>query len=127
MLVGLYIFIDDDFDSPVFAEPSLDEIDEDLWEFVRERTNDAVEGDADAQGVVSAGDRMMLGWRHLVKWGVSFVCVVSSDVKTSQINGYLRALAKEYLDEVDDVRRPDRTGIKDVLVDVIPPWEDEED
>ncbi len=127
MLVGLYIFIDDDFDDPVFADPSADELEEDLWEFLCERTNDAVEGEGDAQGFAPYGDRMIVGWRHLVKLGVSFVCVVKNEVKGSKVNSYLRSLAREYLDEVDDVRRPDRTGIQDVLVDVIPPWEEEED
>ena len=126
MLVGLYIFVDDDFGHPVYADPSPDDTDEELWEVLCERANDAVEGDADAQGIVSAGERL-IGWRHLVKNGVSFVCVVTNDIKSSQVNKYLRALAREYLDEVDDVRRPDRAGIKDVVVDVIPPWEEEED
>jgi len=126
MLVGLYIFVDDDFGDPIFADPSADDLDEELWAALCERTNEALEGDVDPQGIDDDGERF-IGWRHLVKFGVSFVCVTENTVKSSQVNKFLRALAREYLDEVDDVRRPDRAGIKDVIVDVIPPWEEEED
>ena len=38
---------------------------------------------------------------------------------------YLQQLAKRYMDEVDDWRSPDKAGVADVVVDVIPPWEEE--
>ncbi len=126
MLVGLYIFVDDDFDDPLYAEPKGRELEDEVWEGMCEAANDAIEGDSDAQGTVEVGE-VIVGWRHLVKPGLSFVCAVTEDVKPSLVNKFLRALARQYLDEVDDLRHPDRAGIKDVIVDVIPPWEEEED
>jgi len=126
MLVGLYIFVDDDFHTPLYAEPGSEELEDDVWEGLCEAANDALEGDSDAQGTTEVGD-CIVGWRHLVKPSLSFVCAVTTDIKPSLVNKYLRALARQYLDEVDDLRRPDKVGINDVIVDVIPPWEDEED
>lgn len=126
MLVGLYIFLDDDFNNPLYADPDGGELDEELWEALCEATIEAIEGESDAQGTLTHGE-WTYGWRHLAKPGLSFVAVVDGNVKGPMVIKYLRALVKQFLDEVDDFRRVDKDGITDVIVDVIPPWEEEED
>lgn len=125
MLSGLYIFVDDDFDAPVYADPDADDLDETLWTAVCEAVNDALEGDHEADGHRKVGDQHVV-WRVFLKMGLSFVAV-TRDLKTSTVARYLKSVSRAYLDEVDDARRPEREGVADVVVDVIPPWEDDED
>lgn len=122
MLEGLFIFCEDDFASPIHAEPDVADVDPDLWVAVCERVNDALEGDRRPAGRDAVGE-LVVGWRVRLRVGVSFVAVVTDAVSKADLNTFLRDVARAYLDEVDDPCRPG-PGVEDVLVDVIPPWED---
>lgn len=126
MLTGLYIFVDDEFDDAIYRDPHPEDLEEGLWEAVCETTLEVIEGDADLDGSRPLGEHL-IGWRHLGRFGLTFVAVVTDDVKPQSLSRYLRDLSRRYLDEVDDARDPEREGVEDVVVDVIPAWEDEED
>lgn len=124
MLLGLYIFRDDEFDDPLYAEPASGDLDDGLWEAICEAANDAQEGTTDPEGHVAVGEAWV-GWRWNEATGLTFVAAVTDDVKASQVAGYLSKLARRYLDETDDPRAPDRMGVVDVVVDVLPPWDED--
>ncbi len=126
MLQAVLIFVDDDFQSPIYASPERGDLDPDLWHEVCEAVNDALEGEVAPAGS-RLGDGHRLGWRVLLKSGVSFVAVVHEDIKRKSLEGYLKALSVRYLAEVDNLRRPERDGVEDVVVDVIPDWEDDDE
>ena len=121
MLMGVYIFVDDDFDAPVYAEPDPDEIDEGIWTQACERVNEALENEGPANGVATYGD-VKVAWRTQLKTGLSFVAL-GSELKGRDLESYLKQISQRYFDEVDNVREPDRIGVEDVVVDVIPPWD----
>jgi hypothetical protein len=122
MLHGLYIFLDDDFDIPVYAHPDPDELDEDAWEAGCVAVFDALEGDGHSAGVTTVGTNRV-GWKSLPRAGVSFMAIASMKTRATGVAHYLRHLASTYMDEVDDPRNPGRHGVEDVVIDVIPPWE----
>lgn len=124
MVVGLYIFVDDEFDDPVYADPKdKDELDSALWEAACQAVTDALDEESPSDGINAVAEHWV-GWRSIVKQGISFVAVVSDDVRQQDVERYLSQLARRYMDEVDDPRNPERDGVEDVVVDVIPPWED---
>ena len=128
MLVALFIFVDEDLEDPLYADPEADDLEPEVWERVAELIQDVSEGDADGDGTdtIDAADDAVIGWRLVPKTGLSFVAVVQ-DATASQVERYLKALQKRYFEEVDDVRRPEREGVDDVVVDVIPPWEEDDE
>lgn len=121
MLLGLYIFVDDDFDTPIHAEGSPDEIEEAAWSTACECVSDALDGEGPARGAQEAGE-LVLAWRTQRKVGLSFVGF-ATNVSTADLNEYLRKVQRRYEDEVENLREPDRAGVADVIVDVIPPWD----
>lgn len=121
MLLGLYIFVDDDFHAPIHADPTPDEIDETAWSTGCESVNDALEGEGPNRGSQEVG-RVVVAWRLLPRVGLSFVAF-GQDLSGSDLAEYLRLVSTRYEDEVEDLRDPDRAGVADVIVDVIPPWE----
>jgi len=123
MLEGLYIIVDDDVDAPVYSDPNPAELEDGVWEKICEIVRDAFDGDTDARGAVNVGESLV-GWRALTKTGLTFIAVVTDDVRAQQVEFYLQQIAKRYMDEVDDWRSPDKAGVADVVVDVIPPWEE---
>lgn len=125
MLEAVLIFVDDDFDRPVYADPDPQEVDPDLWHQLCEAVNDALEGDGDASGSRIA-DGHVFAWRVLLKYGVSFVAVTGERVKRRRVEGYLKKLSGRYLDEVTDTRSPEREGVADVVIDVVPDWDDDD-
>jgi hypothetical protein len=125
MLLGLYIIVDDDYDTPLYADPSPADLDDGVWEKVCQLVEDVLDRDTDARGAVRVGEATV-AWRAMVKLGLTFVAVVSDDVRTQQIESYLQKLAKRYTDEVDDLRAPDRGGVADIVADVVPPWEEDD-
>ena len=124
MLMGVYIVVDDDLDTPVYAEPNSAELEDGVWEKVCEVVHDAFDGETDARGTTVIGESLV-GWRALTKTGLTFIAITTDDVRSQQVEIYLQQLAKRYMDEVDDWRSPDKAGVADVVVDVIPPWEEE--
>lgn len=125
MLVGLYIFVDDDFDDVIYKDPNPEDLDEGLWEAICVTTNEAVEGDTEPDGHKAWGE-YHIGWKFISRVGLTFVAVVTDDVRVQSVDAYLRDLSRRYLDEVDDAREPEREGVADVVVDVIPAWEEED-
>ena len=123
MLIGLYIFLDDEFEDPIYADPDPGELEGTQWEATCEAANDALDEERESHGVISHAD-FRIGWNAFVKQGVTFVAIVTRDVKGPDIERYLGTLSKRYMDEVDDPRNPERDGVEDVVVDVVPPWED---
>ena len=126
MLLGLYIFIDDDFEDPIYSDPAPVDQEPALWEAACEAVNDALDEERDPQGVMTVGE-VRVGWNVMVRQGVAFVAMVTDDVGSKDVAAYLSLLVKRYADEVDDVRNPERDGVEDVVVDVIPPWEEREE
>ncbi len=124
MLVGLYIFNEDDLSSPVYAEPTQRDSEPDVWEFVCEKALALFEGDGEGTGTKQHGE-YLLGWRTLPRLDVSLLVVVSGELTKRHVEQYLKDLARRYLDEVDDPINPDRAGVADVVVDVPLPWEEE--
>ena len=125
MLVGLYIIVDDDFGSPLYADPAPAELEDGVWTTVCEVVQDVFDEERESRGAMVTGE-LLIGWRGLVKAGLTFVAVVRN-VRGPLLDAYLTRLVRRYADEVDELRSPDRGGVEDVVVDVIPPWEDEED
>ena len=126
MLVGLYIIVDDDYDSAVYADPAPADLDDGVWDRIGELVTDVLDGEIESRGTVKVGDSIV-GWRSLVKTGLTFVAVTTDDVRTQHVEIFLQKLAKRYVDEVDDWRTPDKGGVSDIVVDVIPPWEESGD
>jgi len=125
MLIGLYILVDEEFSDPLYADPDAEDLEEEYWAAVCEAVVEALEGDRHAAGVETIGEAWV-GWRTQ-RSGLSFVAVVSDDVKQGSVTAYLQNLARTYVDEVDDPLNPEREGVEDVVVEVIPPWEDEDE
>ena len=125
MLVALFIIVDDDLEHPIYAEPQPDDVDSDIWEKVCEVVQEVMEGDLRSEGSTVV-DGKVLAWRAMLRNGMTFVAVVDGGVTSGTVEKYLKALQRRYFDEVDDVRRPERAGVADVVVEVIPPWEDED-
>ena len=119
----LYILRDDDFDTPIFAGVPIDDLDEELWNAVMELVHDAVENEGPRNGFAEIQDHW-IGWRHLARSGVSFVAILEEEYDKGAVDEFLVELSTHYLGEVDDVRFPDTEGLEDVLVDVIPPWDE---
>ena len=124
MLTGVYIVVDDDLDTPMYAEPGVAELDDGVWDKVCEVVRDAFDGETDARGTTVVGESLV-AWRALPKVGLTFIAITTDDVRPQQVELYLQQLAKRYMDEVDDWRAPDKAGVSDVVIDVIPPWEEE--
>ncbi|MCB9678911.1 MAG: hypothetical protein H6737_27670 [Alphaproteobacteria bacterium] len=125
MLVALFIIVDEDLEDPVYADPDPEDLEPELWERIGELVNDMADGEITPEGVESK-DGTVLAWRYLPRNGLAFIAVVE-DVPAPMVDRYLRQLQRQYFDEVDDVRRPEREGVADVVVDVIPPWEEDDD
>lgn len=121
---GVWIFRDDEFDGPLYADPSREDLDDEaLWETLCEAVLEAVDGDGSRFDLLEHGDRK-LGWKLHARTGISFVAVAPGTTLPADVKQYLADLQQRYLDEVDDARFPDRSGVEDIVVDVIPPWED---
>lgn len=124
MSQGLWIFRDDEFDTPVYAEPERDELDDELlWETICEAVLEAFDGDGPSFEVLDHGEHK-IGWKLHSRSGLTFVTLAPVDEPVADVKQYLSDLLQRYLDEVDDARFPDPGGVQDVVVDVIPPWED---
>lgn len=123
MLVGLYIFLDDEFDDAIYGDPNPEDLDQDVWQAACEAINDALDEEGPEDGVKTINE-VHVGWKCFARQGVSFVALVTDDVRSQDVEKYLTALARRYMDEVDDPRNPEREGVDDVVVDVIPPWEE---
>lgn len=122
MLLGVYIFVDDDFDDPIYAVPALDDLDDELRVTLCQLIDDAIEGDRGNTGVVEHG-AALIGYRMSTRTGVSHVAVVEDGVARSELVSYLQELVTIYGDEVDAPRQPERAGVSDVVDIVEPPWE----
>jgi len=125
MQAGLYIFYEDEFEDPIYADPTSDDLDEGLWEVACEAVQAALGGEGPSKGHSEVADHQV-GWRTFNKLGVSFAVVVSSDVHAPLIDEFLQELARRYFDDVDDAQSPDRPGVADIDDDVIPPWEEDD-
>lgn len=126
MSFGVFIIVDDEYDSPIYADPKPTELDEGVWERICGIVEDVLDGECDARGTVAAGETL-IGWRALTKTGITFVTIVPDDIRPQLVELYLQKLAKRYAEEVDEWRSPDKGGVADVVVDVIPPWDEAED
>lgn len=124
MILALYIYVDDDYESPVYADPEADELEPELLTAIAETANEAYEGDRPPVGSHTDVEEIRIGWRLHSRMALNMVCAVTDDVSAADLEAYLKALQKQYLDEVDNPREPEREGVADVVVDVIPPWEE---
>lgn len=122
MLKALAIIIDEEFGSPLYADPNPIDMEPDHWNAIRERVVEALEGDCDPDGVEPLGNYLM-GWKMMTRNGLCFIAI-TEDVEAADLESYLKDLVRSYFDEVDDVRRPEKDGVEDVVFDVIPPWDD---
>jgi hypothetical protein len=126
MLAGLYIIVDDDFSHPIYADPERAELDPLLWEAAVEALQDAFDDEGPMVGCVASGEHR-IAWRVHGKMRVSIVVIVEDSVSEAHATKYVKDLQDAYFAEVDDVREPDREGVEDVIIDVVAPWEDEEE
>jgi hypothetical protein len=125
-LFALCIIADEEFELPLYSDPVQDEVDAELWDTFSEVVHEILEGDRNSSGKEVFGDSLV-AWRHLGPQALTFLVAVSNNVSSDRLTVYLKALSARYMDEVGDPRNPERDGVADVVVDVIPPWEDEED
>ena len=123
MTHSLYILRDDDFDAPIYADPAVDELDEDVWDFIVNTVHEAVENEGPKNGVNEVQEHW-IGWKMITRAGLSFVVVLEDEHDKSGILEFLADLSSHYMGEVDDIRFPDTDGLEDVLVDVIAPWDE---
>ncbi|MEO0601915.1 MAG: hypothetical protein AAF211_10800 [Myxococcota bacterium] len=119
---GVFIFVDDEYSRPLYADPDPDEVDSELFDAIRESITDAIEEEGGAKGSRTVGE-VRYSWNTHLKSGLSFVAF-AEDLPRRRLDRYLKLVSQRYFDEVDDVRSPDRAGVEDVVVDVIPPWEE---
>ncbi len=122
MLVGVYIFKDDDFELPIYADPEPDELEPEVWTALAQGISEALDGEAAAQGHQTVSE-LVVGWKVNLRVGLCFGAICEEGVILSDVETYLRDLSRSYLDEVDDPRHPERDGLEHVVVGVIPPWE----
>ena len=94
MLVGLFIFVDDDFDDPVYSDVDGDDIEEEVWTAACEAVNEALEGDGPSTGTMTVSEQV-IAWRTQVRIGLSFMGIAKS-VKESDLSGYLNQVSKAY-------------------------------
>lgn len=120
---GVWIFRDDEFGSPIHAEPDVEDVDPAVWESICEHVLEAYEGDGNRFDTVELGDDR-LGWKLHARTGVTVAVMVESTIGVSDLKSFINQLTQRYFDEVDDARFPEPGGVADVLLDVIPPWED---
>ncbi|MFK7930638.1 MAG: hypothetical protein AB8H79_20800 [Myxococcota bacterium] len=120
---GVWIFRDDEFDSPIHADPAVEDVEPSFWQEICEHVLESFEGDGPRFDTVQVGDDR-LGWKLHARTGVTVVVQVSAEIGVSELKGFITELCQRYFDEVDDARFPEPGGVADVLLDVIPPWED---
>ena len=123
MANALFLYLDDEFDFPLYQDPPSDELDKELVVQVRQCVLDVLEDEAKPQGTKNHGE-LRIGWKHHAKTLLTFVAVVDDEVLVKDLEQWLSDLFTAYFDEVDDPTSPDRDGLADVIIDVIPPWED---
>ena len=123
MAHSLYILRDDDFDAPIYADPPVDELDEEVWDSIVHVVHEAVEHNGSRSGTTEVLDQW-IAWKMIPRSGVTFVIVMEDDHDQTDIQEYLQELSNHYVGEVDDVRFPDDEGLSDVIVDIIAPWDE---
>ena len=121
-MLGTYVFLDDDIQDPIYAEPPLEDLDDD-GEAVKEVVAESVDGDLAVRGVQATEDGHV-AWQHKSRTGLTFVAI-TTECGGSALQRYLSEVIRAYEDEVDDVRNPDRDGVVDVILSVEPPEEEE--
>ena len=124
MRVALLITVDEDLEAPLYGDPPLDELPDGVASGLSELSTDVFDGEVARRGGMVV-DEHRIGWKMTARVGVLFLCAVTSEVDERDLKAYLDELTELYMDEVDDPRNPERDGLEDLLVDVIPPWEDE--
>lgn len=124
MEYGVWIFRDEEFNDPIYAEPArVDLEDEALWVQICESVLEAYEGDGPRFDTKVVGDTRV-GWKLHARTGVTVVASVEAEVAVSELKQFINDLTQRYFDEVDDARFPDVGGVADIIIDVIPPWEE---
>lgn len=124
MRVALLITVDEDLEAPLYGDPPIEDVPESVSGSLLELVTDILDGEVARRGILDI-DEHRLGWKMTPRVGVLFLCVVTRVVEDSSLRSYLDELSQLYMDEVDDPRNPERVGLEDLLLDVIPPWEDE--
>ena len=126
LLLALSILLDDEFEVPIYAEPPPNEVDAEVWDGICELIQEVLAGDREKSGAVDLAENRIV-WRHLGRVGLTFVAAASEALSIEALDAYLRALSNRYQDEVANLRNPERDGVADVVIDVIPAWEEEDD
>lgn len=126
MLAGLYIIVDEDFDALIYADPDPEDLEPEVWGRLMELVQEAADGEVPPEASRKVGE-YLVAWRALHRNGLTFVAIVEDLITDQQAQSYLKNLVRHYFDEVDDVRNPEKDGVADVVVDVIPPWEEGDD
>lgn len=123
MLEALVLVLDGDFELPLYADPDVEDIDPDVLARFVQFVDEVAEGDRKPEGIEHL-EEWHLGYKVVARTGVAFCAQVTDDVEAAEVTAYLNGLARLYADEVDDPRNPDSDGLGDLLLDVIPPWEE---
>ena len=123
MAHALYILRDDDFDAPIYADPPVDELDDEVWDAIVHVVHEAVEHNGSRAGTTEVAEQWV-AWKMIPRSGVTFVIVMEDDYDQTDIQEYLQELSNHYVGEVEDVRFPDADGLGDVIIDIIAPWDE---
>jgi hypothetical protein len=126
LLLALCILLDDEFEFPIYTEPPADDMDVELWDGICELVQEILDGDREKSGSLELGESRIV-WRHLARLGLTFVAAAADDLSVQTLDKYLKAVSNRYQDEVVNLRNPERDGVADVVLDVIPPWEEDDD
>ena len=126
VLLALSIIVDDDLERPIYVDPDPEDVEAEVWDAVCELVQELLDGERQKSGK-SQEAGFSLVWRHLARQTLTFVAAAGEDMPVASISTYLENLSERYLDEVADPRNPERDGVADVVVDIIPPWEDDDD
>jgi len=125
-LHALCILLDDEFELPIYSDPPVHDMDVEIWDGICGLIQEILVGDREKIGSSLLAENR-IAWRHLGRLGLSFVAAATDDLSEQALDVYLKGLSERYQDEVANLRDPERDGVADVVIDVIPPWEEEED
>lgn len=123
MLEAMVIVVDGDFERPVYAEPEFEEVEGELASLMEQVVEEVMDGERRSSGTISF-EESTLAFKVRTRLGVAFLALISDDVEQQDVTSFLDDVVRQYLDNVDDARDPDLDGVADLLLDVIPPWEE---
>ena len=122
MLIGLFIFTDIEFNSPLYADPHPGLVGWELYYAVCGQIFGVINGDWDVNYSAKFGDQRLV-WRHNTQYGLNFAAVIDVELCAADCQSYLTELCRRYVDEMDEAGDLSVKDVAIIVVDVVPPWE----